>query len=589
MCDIHKNINDKVKLMDYIYLEDFAFDLTKSKSDLDTVIYEWQILQEEKLELQVLQYLSDIQESTMEKFDELIKDVYVNKSFFDLQIFLKDIKLYPNLSFEQVGIFELDKHTFPVKVKRYFEKADPVTRVIDQIAGVDGDELRNILNSSSIDSMNAGGQSVFNIFDIKDNQFVVLDEKAIAKLEAFNLKLSNQVASGINSRIKFQLLEGIKNAEGIPELRKRINSLWNRPITVKVDPLVRGGKIVRSGYSYQIGAKQWATVVGRTEVVRSFTEGRLEAYKQSGVVDKVEFVVAPDERVCPICMGLEGEEYTLEQSAGVIPVHAACRCTFIPVFENKKWRNDARARSKINETVSNNVSAKYSGLINKVKNNHPGMINDASNKLSVETYKVLGDVLDDLNKNYKGAYNLVKNEQGYRTYSEYKKIIKKNNYTNLVISEDGTIFGFSLENALRYQYPELNGIFLNDAKSMLGGGNISSLRNRIKRGISSNWSFQGDSPTAIIYHETLHMIKNVLLDVKINGKIGLRLYDDIVRKYKKTIGKKSIRAELGEYAVTNEDEFLAQLWAKYKVNPDGMSDKFKKMAKEIDDLFKKIK
>lgn len=354
MCEYHshKNHIHGMKFMDHVDLEGVAFEITKSQSDLDTVIYEWQILQEEKVEAQIIQYLSDIQEQTLKRFDKLTE---LNRSKFmkNLQMFLKDIKMYPNKSYEQVGIFELDKHTFPVKVKDYFKKADPVTTIIDQISGIDGAPLKDILNENAVEGLNAGGQSVFNIFDVRDNQFVVLDERVISKLEAFNLKLSKQVSAGMNSRIKFQLLEGIKNAEGIPELRKRVLSVFNRPITVKVDPLIRNGQVVRSGYSYQLGARQWATVVSRTEVVRSFAEGRLEAYKQSGVVEKVEFVTAPDERVCPICVGLEGSVYTLEEAVGLIPVHAACRCTLIPVFEGKY--NNINSVSKSAKANINNL------------------------------------------------------------------------------------------------------------------------------------------------------------------------------------------------------------------------------------------
>ena len=80
----------------------------------------------------------------------------------------------------------------------------------------------------------------------------------------------------------------------------------------------------------------WAVTTARTETTRGFIEGKLDGYRQTGVVGSVILVVTPDERLCPACSGLGGTEYKLENAGGIIPIHASCRCTFIPKGEPDK-------------------------------------------------------------------------------------------------------------------------------------------------------------------------------------------------------------------------------------------------------------
>lgn len=82
-----------------------------------------------------------------------------------------------------------------------------------------------------------------------------------------------------------------------------------------------------------IGVKRGRTIA-RTEIIRAHAETTLSRYEASGVEEvrgKAEFATAGDDRVCPRCFALEGETFTLEEARGVIPVHANCRCTWLPV------------------------------------------------------------------------------------------------------------------------------------------------------------------------------------------------------------------------------------------------------------------
>lgn len=78
----------------------------------------------------------------------------------------------------------------------------------------------------------------------------------------------------------------------------------------------------------------------RTETMHYLNESSLRAYMDSGV-KKVQLWAALDERTCPKCGVKHGNPYSLKD-APVLPLHANCRCTYLPVIDldNKKGDND---------------------------------------------------------------------------------------------------------------------------------------------------------------------------------------------------------------------------------------------------------
>jgi len=101
-----------------------------------------------------------------------------------------------------------------------------------------------------------------------------------------------------------------------------------------------------------------AEVLARTEVINSYAEATLDRYDRvgvDGVTVSGEFATADDDRVCPICNALEGEEFAtdamrtatfefdpstapdaVESDGGTYPVkppvHPQCRCAILPVI-----------------------------------------------------------------------------------------------------------------------------------------------------------------------------------------------------------------------------------------------------------------
>ena len=75
-----------------------------------------------------------------------------------------------------------------------------------------------------------------------------------------------------------------------------------------------------------------ATRIARTEVITASNWGAEEGYRETGLVETIEWFAALDERLCPICDDLHGEEFSL--NAGYRPpAHVNCRCIILPVVE----------------------------------------------------------------------------------------------------------------------------------------------------------------------------------------------------------------------------------------------------------------
>ena len=69
-------------------------------------------------------------------------------------------------------------------------------------------------------------------------------------------------------------------------------------------------------------------VIARTETAQIQNTGYCDGLKDAGVT-QVE--IDPSPGCCEDCEALRGRKYSLEEGAGVIPVHPQCRCCMLPV------------------------------------------------------------------------------------------------------------------------------------------------------------------------------------------------------------------------------------------------------------------
>ena len=75
----------------------------------------------------------------------------------------------------------------------------------------------------------------------------------------------------------------------------------------------------------------------RTETNYAMNQAHLKGYKDSGVVEKYEFLAAHDKRTSKLCRDLDGQTFELsEATVGVNypPMHPNCRSTVVPVLED---------------------------------------------------------------------------------------------------------------------------------------------------------------------------------------------------------------------------------------------------------------
>lgn len=78
-----------------------------------------------------------------------------------------------------------------------------------------------------------------------------------------------------------------------------------------------------------------AVTVARTEILGAYRQAAIETYRENAdVVQAVTWVSALDRRTCPVCWGLHGETFDLDD-AQAIATHPACRCTLIPVTNDR--------------------------------------------------------------------------------------------------------------------------------------------------------------------------------------------------------------------------------------------------------------
>jgi SPP1 gp7 family putative phage head morphogenesis protein len=205
-----------------------------------------------------------------------------------------------------------------LEVLRTLRKGKTVTKDIDEVLRVTHSEreiakfiefvlprITETVNINGIDALAEIGVGIS--FDVTNPETAKWIKKKCGTL-------IKEISDTTLDKLKITLAEGVEAGESIPKLASRVSAVYDE---------AKGTR---------------AEKIARTETISASNQGALQAYKQSGVIEKKEFYAALDERVCDECMALHKEVVGIDEnfSNGIDapPVHPNCRCTILPVIKD---------------------------------------------------------------------------------------------------------------------------------------------------------------------------------------------------------------------------------------------------------------
>ncbi len=128
-------------------------------------------------------------------------------------------------------------------------------------------------------------------------------------------------------RIRRALGEALANGDSVDSAMRRVRDAMG--VDSDWQQFRHGRARITSGTRANFNRIQ---VLTRTVIQTQANNGTLDAYRANAdILNGYEWLTARDERVCPVCRGLDGTIYRLNDSTRP-PAHVNCRCTTIPVI-----------------------------------------------------------------------------------------------------------------------------------------------------------------------------------------------------------------------------------------------------------------
>lgn len=268
----------------------------------------------------------------------------------------------------------------------------------------------------------------------------------------------------------------------------------------------------------------------RTETMHYLNESAFKGYEDAGC-EEVELWAAEDERTCEICGAKHGTKYKIKDRP-TLPLHANCRCTYLPVVDLDKKKED-------NFIKDNKVKANYS-LNKNLSNMDKALLKDLSkaSKKMLKEFPQVNDLLQEIRFN-----NRLKN-----SYAQAKM-----NLTNGKINcsvDIGSIFS-----------------------------DKTTILNQILSDLNGDFHYKGTTPESIVVHEFTHILNYKMAIDKCGVDINnctvkewnvvvneiTNIATDIRSKAFSNLGvninsKEAylLQEPLGKYSFTNTKEFLAE-------------------------------
>lgn len=183
-----------------------------------------------------------------------------------------------------------------------------VSSRVDETGGTVRDALRRML-IESVDlgvSVSVGQfQNIGYGFD-----WTLANEKARQWANQYTGELITQINDTTRRQVQAAVSEWISNGEPLEALIRELEPAFGR---------------------------RRAELIASTETTKAYAEAQKQSYRESGVIQKMEWRTAEDERVCPVCGPLAGRraEFDEEFEAGISmpPAHPGCRCWLVPAVD----------------------------------------------------------------------------------------------------------------------------------------------------------------------------------------------------------------------------------------------------------------
>ena len=144
--------------------------------------------------------------------------------------------------------------------------------------------------------------------------FTIVDTNALDFMSQYNLALAGDVNRELADGIQRTILNGIATGKGADDMVRDLGS-----VIVDKDSFRQAGTRVFSKAQYRM------EMIARTEVLRAHNMGRFKFHERVGV-QKLEWMTMGDERTCPVCGPLDGQEFSIDKFP-LQPAHPHCRCT----------------------------------------------------------------------------------------------------------------------------------------------------------------------------------------------------------------------------------------------------------------------
>ncbi len=189
-------------------------------------------------------------------------------------------------------------------------------------------ELNELMQPFESRTLTSGGKAALG--RISNREFDVLNPEVIKALEQHRIGAVEGITDTTQKALRNNLAAGLAEGEALPDLRKRVSGV------------------------FESASRYRAERIARTETIWAWNEGTLQGYKQSGIIEKKQWLSTEDSRTCDFCPTMDGKIVgidvfyfdkgeTLTVPTGSLPfnyepishppLHPGCRCTIVPVIE----------------------------------------------------------------------------------------------------------------------------------------------------------------------------------------------------------------------------------------------------------------